>query len=159
MNIVAASVSQRRRFPLPHTVDRQDGRFFKRGDEEGARRMRGVMIGEQDLPLVPQLPLDGLRDPHLLFQPHRHRLKIGEVAEGKRGERCEEDPFKLDEGLVIERHVVQVGDGYPRLPETGVNGVRREAGVVTFSGKAFLLGRCDQRSVLHQRRRSIVVEA
>ncbi len=158
-DVGAASVSHCRRLPLPHTVNGQDGSFFKRRDKEGACRMSDVMIGKQDLPLIPQLPLDGLRDPHLLLQPNRERLQIGTITKGKRSERCEENPFKLDKGLVIEGHRVEVGDGNTRLPETGMNGVRRKPGIVASPGKPFLLGRCNQPSVLYQRRRSVVVEA
>ena len=65
----AAAHAPRRGGPFAHAIQRQDGGRLKRRGEERRRRVGLVMLGKQDLAVIPGVLLDGVLHPELLLEP------------------------------------------------------------------------------------------
>src|SRR5688500_6334269 len=103
LQLVAASNAIGGGGPFADTIHGEDRRFLERAGEEGARRVRLVMLGVEKVPLEPaecvtKLPVGE----ELFLYPQRSSLE--ERAESAR---CDteislENPLELEERLVIE---------------------------------------------------------
>src|SRR5262249_51280697 len=141
--------------PLADPVHREHHRFGERRSEERAGRVAQVMLAEEyaRAPVdvgreSPQLPHQVRLLEQLLAAPHRHRhAERTEPGGGERQVRLEET-LELEEGLVVERDMVDLGRTDLRRLQTVFDGVMREARVVLLPGEALLLGRRDDPAVL-----------
>ena len=94
----------------------------------------------------------------LLLDPDRQGVPERREATRREGEVGLEQALELQERLVVEGDVIDVlGRDSGRL-EAIARGVDREAGIVLLAREAFLLRRCDDLSIHHQRRRRVVIE-
>jgi len=145
--------------PLADAVDREDRRLLERGAEETGRRVGEVVVGVEDLPLVAGLLPDHRRDMHLLPEPYRHRRDKRPVGARPGGEVGEDEPLHLDERLLVEDDVVEVGHPHAAEFQAEIDRLLREARVVLLPAESLLLHRRDDPSVQTEGRRGVVVEA
>ena len=151
--------------PLADPVHGQDHRVPKGRRVERARRVRLMVLGKQQfgVPIhvrgeASQFPAQQVLLKQLLLDPNRYRH--GEGTEAPRRE-CHvgfEEPFELEERLVVEGNpvnVVECDAGFIETPSDGVGGIAR---VVFLAREAFLLRRGHDAPVLHQGRGAVVVE-
>ena len=123
---VAAAEADRGRRPLPHAVHREDGRLLERRRVERRRRVRLVVLGEEDPAREAQLLADALGHPEPVRHPERHRLQErGEAARRVLEIRLEE-PLELQERLVVEGDVVERSAVEPARREAVARRVVRE---------------------------------
>ena len=157
--VLAAPDAVRGGRPLADPVHGQHGRLGERRREERARGMRLVMLREEDLAAESlQLVQDQPPGEELVAQPHRHRGDELRQPAGRHAEILLEQPLELEQGLVVEADVVEVGGGESGRLEAVRDGVARESGVMLLAGEALLLRRGDDLTVAHQTGRRIVVE-
>src|SRR5690606_25871972 len=99
-----------------------------------------------------------LRDPHLLFGPHRQRpAKLREAAR-REGEPGLEEPVELGEWLVVERDEVELRGVDARLAQAIRDGVGREGRVVLLPREALFLRRREELTVADEAGGAVVVE-
>jgi hypothetical protein len=100
------------------------------------------MLGEHEAPPVFGQPLAQLAsEVELLFQPLRHALQERAEAGRSEGDVGREQPVELQDGLVVEADVVDLGRRKARLRQAVVDGARRKAGVVFDAAEPLFLGR------------------
>jgi hypothetical protein len=123
-----------------------------------------VMLREQKLALPIESAIEGLQlvaqEPlleQLLLQPERDRHAEGTKAPGSECKSFEQ-PFELEERLVVERDMIDVGEADAGLGQAIGDGVMRETGIVLLAGEALLLGGGDDLSVDDQCRGTVVIE-
>src|SRR5262249_44760965 len=108
LDLIAATVSPRRRCPLPNPVQRDDGRALERRREEGAGRVRFVVTAPTDLLLPSEALPQRVRDPSLARDPLRNgSLKWLESAR-RFIERGLEEALELQKRGVIKADDVDV---------------------------------------------------
>ena len=116
--------------PLADAVDGQDGGLLERRRVEGAGGVGLVVLGEEE-PLPVGSP-EGFRhrprEEQLFSDPERQRLDERREPGGRVGQIRLEEPFKLEQGLVVEADPVQVGGGEASLGQATGDGFRRERG-------------------------------
>jgi hypothetical protein len=125
-----------------------------------------VMLAEQQ-PLVPVevgLPVLHLIAQQrlleqLLLQPQRHGHAEGLEAARRVGEVGLEQALELQERLVVEGDVVDVGQLDAGLVEAVLHGVLREARIVLLAREALLLRGADEMAVLDQRGGAVMIES
>ena len=165
LEAVALAVAQRRGRPLADAIHGQDGGFLERRGKERRGGMALVMLAEQQalLPVEVRLPAlhlvaqQGLLE-ELLLQPQRHGHAEGIEAARGVGEVGLEQAFELQERLVVEGDVVDVGQLDAGTIEAELHGILRKARIVLLAGEALLLGGAHQMAILDQRRRAVVIE-
>src|SRR5438552_16241149 len=107
LEVAAAAHAERRRGPLADAVDREDRGLLEGGREERARRVRLVMLGVQDLPLVPEGAADLVAEEELFFHPQwACHPELREPA-GRDAEVGLQHALELEAGLVIEADICQ----------------------------------------------------
>ena len=160
LDAVAPPGPERGGGPLADAVHREDGGFVERGRKERARRVRLVVLGEDDLPLVASSePLrDGARQVELLLRPQRHELQERPEAARRVRQVGLQQALELQERLVVEADVVELLGRDAGLVEAVADGVDRERVVVLAAGEPLLLRRRDDVAVDDERRRRVVVE-
>ena len=124
-----------------------------------------VMLGEQQ----PGLPVECRHDPpqlvaqeqlleQLLLQPDRQRLAEGAKAGRREGEVGLEQALELEEGLVVERDIVDAVDAVADARQAVLDRPAGEAGIVAAAREALLLGSGDDAAILDERRGAVVLE-
>ncbi len=144
--------------PLARAVEGEHRRLLEGRAVEARRRVAHVVVREQQLaPGDAQLLEDQAAYPELLLHPGQHGLAedLHAAREGREGR--EQQALELDEGLLVEHHVVDLLDRDARLAQAEGDGLLGVARVVLAAGEALLLGRRDDHAVLDQRRRAVVV--
>jgi hypothetical protein len=144
--------------PLAGAVDGEDRRVVVRRGEVARRRVRHVVVGEDDLLRVdPELLLQQVLHPQLLREPGVHRLAEDGPRSRERRERGGEDALELDDRLLVEDDQVEVVRGDAGALQAELDRELREARIVLHPAEAlFFRGREDD-AVLHDRRRRVVV--
>ena len=110
---MALAQSHRRGGPLPHAVHGENHRLLEGGGEERAGRMALMMLGEEE----PMAPVDAPGQlaqfldeqallEELLAAPKRHGHAERAEAGGGEGHVRLEQPLELEEGLVVEGHMI-----------------------------------------------------
>ena len=134
LQAVALAIAQRRGRPFADPVHRQDGGFLERRGEERRRRVTLVMFAEQQarLPVEVGLPLLHLVAQQrlleqLLLQPQRHGHAERREPARRIGEIGLEQPLELQERLVVEGHIIDIGHLDAGTAETELHGLLREA--------------------------------
>jgi hypothetical protein len=149
--------------PLADPVQGQDRGLVERRRVVGARRVRLVVLGEEDLlgrsgAATLHGVLDLGRDPELLAQPERHRHHVRAQAAGDHRQVGLQDAVELEQRLVVEDHPVQRLAGRDAaLREAVAHRVEREARVVLLAGEPLLLSGGDDAAVHHQAGGRVVV--
>src|SRR5439155_12038390 len=77
---------------------------------------------------------------------------------GREGQVRLQEPFELDQRLVVEGDIAQVGEGDATFPETVLDRLRREPGIVLLPGETLLLRGGHDRTVSNETGRAIVVK-
>src|SRR5580704_12053311 len=95
----------------------------------------------------------------LLLQPQRHGHTERVEAARRVGEVGLEQTLELQERLVVESDVVDVGQLDAGRVQAVLHSVLREARIVLLAGEALLLRGADEMAVLDQRRRAVMVES
>ena len=161
LDAVAGTHTHGGRGPLPDAVEREDGGLVERRRIEGGRRMRAVVLREEEPPVLPEraqrLANEGF-DPHLRLQERRGGVHEHRAALGSHRQRGLHGAVQRANRVVIEDHGIQVGGFNQRLAEAVVDGVRREAGVVLPAGETLFLRGRDDLVVARDGRRGVVVE-
>jgi hypothetical protein len=158
--------AERGRRPFADAVHAEDRGLFERRREERRRGVALVMLAEQQalLPVEVGLPLLHLVAQQrlleqLLLQPQRHGHAEGVEAARREGEVGLEQPFELEERLVVEGDIVDVR----HLDAGGVEAVLHrllgEGRVVLLAREALFLRRAHQLAVLDQRRGTVMIES
>ena len=165
LELVALAPAQRRGGPFADAVHAQDGGLLVGRGEEGRGGVALVVFAEQQplLPVEVRLPLLHLVAQQrlleqLLLQPQRHGHAERIEAARRVGEVGLEQAFELQERLVVEGDVVDVGELDARRIEAVLHGVLGKARIVLLAGEALLLRRTDQMPILDQRRGAVVIE-
>ncbi len=70
-----------------------------------------------------------------------------------------QNPFKLDEGLVVKADIIQISDLDPRFLKAVLGGAFREISIMPFPGKSFFLGGGDYFSIADQTGGGVVVKS
>ncbi len=124
-----------------------------------------VMFAEQQpfLPIEVGLPLLHLIAQQrllkeLFLQPQRHGHAEGVEAARREGKVCLEQALELQERLVVESYVVDVGKLEAGRIQAVLHGVFRKARVVLLAREALLLGGTDQLTIRDQRGGAVMVE-
>ena len=157
---IAAAHPEARRRPLADAVNRQDRRLVERRREERAGRMRLVVLGKDEAPLIAaaerlaHLP----REMQLPLDPQRQRLPERSEPAGRVGEIGLEQPLELEQRLVVEGDVIELVGADSAALEAERDRLRREAVVVLPPGETLFLRGGHDVPVHDQRRRRIVVE-
>ena len=97
-------------------------------------------------------------DPEFVVEPGDHRLAEDSPGIGIRAERGHEDALELDQRLLVEDHIVEVGALDLRLPETEVDRALRVSEVMLLAREALFFGGGDQHAVAQQGGGGVVVE-
>jgi hypothetical protein len=124
-----------------------------------------VVFGEEQ-PVVPvefrrvglQFLLDQAFLEQLFLEPDGHRHAEGFEAARGQGDIGFEQPFELQEGLVVEGDEIDIAERRARFLQAIGHGVMGEARIVFLAGEALFLGRGHDTAVLDQRRRAVVIE-
>ena len=165
LQMVAAAEADRRGRPLADPVHGEDDRLLEQRREESGRGVTLVVLREQELALPIEVGIEGaqlvaqeLLLEQLLLQPERDRHAKGTEAPGGECKIGFEQPFELEERLVVERDMIDVGEADAGLGQAIGDGVMRETGIVLLAGEALLLGGGDDLSVDDQCRGTVVIE-
>ena len=160
LETAAPPVADRRGGPLPDRVEGQDRRLFVRRREEGARRVRLVMLGEDD-PAPEGVSERGADHPgkvELTLGPLGQRFpEHGEARRGVPRKRIEQ-PLELDERFLVERYNVEFFRADTRSLQTILHGPGREVRILLFSGEPLLLGCRHDLSVAEKSRGGVMVK-
>jgi len=157
--------ADRRRRPLADAVESEHRGLLERGRVEGARRVRLVMLGEEDVRRLGEAAalqrlVDVRRNPQLLAQPDRDRLHRRAQAARRHGQIGLQDAVELEQRLVVEDHAAQIGAvGDAAFGEAVAHGVVGEPFVVLLAREALFLRRGDDPPFVDQAGRRIVVIA
>ena len=149
--------------PLPHPVHRQDGCPLEGRRKKRAGRMRLVVLRKIHLwplpdPRLFQRHLDVQRYPQLLPQPQRHRHHEGLQPLRRHAQIGFQDPVELGDGLVVERHGIQLAGFHASFRQAILHRIQRESRIVLLACEALLLGGRDDPPVANQGRGGIMVE-
>ena len=166
LQMVAAAEADRGRGPFADPVHGQHHRLLERRGEEGARGMALMMLGEQQ-PVRPievgsvslELPAQQVLLEQLLLEPERDGHAERRKAPGREGEIALQQPLELEEGLVVERHIIHLAQADPGRLEAIGDGRAGEARIVLPAAETLLLGGGNDQAVLDERRRAVVVES
>ena len=163
IDLVAVAHTDAARRPLPHAVERQDGRVFERGREERAGGVALVVLGEPHIlrhrgPDALQTPLDLVGDPELLARPRGHGRGEGANALRPDAQVRLQQPDERGDGLVVVHDRVDTVATDVAALQTVRDRVLRERGVVLLPGEPLLLRRGHELAVDDQCRRRVVVE-
>src|SRR5690606_1168969 len=106
----------------------QDRGGFKWGGEEGAGGMRFVMLGEDELlAIVPAKVFSHLaRQVELAAEPNGHRLGERNEARGSIRQVGFQQPLELEQRLVVETDVVDVGGSQAGFLQAELHGPARK---------------------------------
>ena len=108
LDLIASTYSQGRRGPLTDTVHGEDGSFLERGGEEGARRVRFVVLRVEKRALIVQLLTDLPVHEELFLDPEWTGFEKGPEPQWGHMEIGLEDAFELEQGLVVEPYEGEV---------------------------------------------------
>src|ERR1017187_2162644 len=130
--LVAFALAERRRAPLPHSVDGQDRRRLEGARKEGAGGVALVVIGKDKTRLARDVEALAQRPAHvkLILQPQRHREAEAPEAGGRVSKISLQQPVKLRQRLVIKSNAVQVLRLKSGLGEAVSDGAGGKAGVM-----------------------------
>ena len=124
-----------------------------------------MVLGEAQLVLGRQRRVDLLQRLYeqvalkqLLADPQRHRLAERGEAARREGEVGLDQPLELEERLLVEDDLVDRRAVAARGLQAIAQRMRRKPGVVLDAGEALLLRRGDDRPVLDDRSRAVVIE-
>jgi len=92
--------------------------------------MRQMMGGKKNIALVAKLLADGIPHEQLLFEPGRHLGQKRQVAVGRRRQVGHQQPFKLDERLVVKGDIVHLVYSNASFPKTILHRMPGETGIV-----------------------------
>ena len=150
--------------PLAHAVEGQHGRLLEGRGVEGRRRVRLVVLGEEDLPgladaALLQRVLDLGRDPQLLAQPEGHGHDVRAQPLGDDREIGLEDAVELEQRLVVEDDPVELPLAHAPLRQAVADGVEGELVVMLLAGEPLFLGGGDDAPAVDQAGGRIVVVA
>ena len=160
MYVVVLAHPHRGGGPFPHTIDGENRRLRERRWEERARRVRFVVLGEQQVPI--EIAANRVEDHPVLVElfldPQRAGHEKGPKPLGSDAQVSFKNSLKLDERLVVEADVVKIRRGDAGPVEAEVHRVFRERGVPLLSRKALLRARGDDLTISYQTGSTIVVE-
>ena len=160
LDVGAAAAAGGGRRPLPHPVHGQQRRLLERRAEERAGRMGQVMLGEENaVARDPDLLGDAPGDPQLVDEPGRHRVLEHPRAARERAHRGRQDALELQERLLEEDDIAEIGCIDAGLGHDVADGVRRELRVMLAAREAFLLGGGHELTIPQQRGGGVVKEA
>jgi len=128
--------------PLPHSVEREDGRVGEGRAVERAGGMGHVMVDEEDLRGgQAEVFLQVGFDPELLIEPVDHGLSKRAPGPWKCCQRTLQYPFKLHKGFLVKNNIVKVCGLDAGLVQTELDGQGRVAFVLLDPAEPFFL-RC-----------------
>jgi hypothetical protein len=144
--------------PLADAVGGEDGRFPRGSGEERGRRVRLVVLGEEDLPgRHAELRGDDSLDPQLLAEEVAHRLREAAGGTGEAAQGHGQHPLELQHRLLVEDDGVEILGIELRVLEAEIDGGERERGVVLAPGEALFLDGADGDAVDDEGRGGVVV--
>ena len=158
-DIVAASYAHGGGGPLPNAVHGENRGLFEGRRKKRTCRMRLVVLGVPDFPLVSsQCPADVPLHKELLLHPQR--TGHAERSEALRGDTQVgfENALELEQRLVVEADVREVGGLDARRRETMGDGLTGKRGVSLLATEALFLRRGHDLAVGQQARRTVVIE-
>ena len=145
--------------PFSNTIQRENGRLFKRRWKKSAGCVRLMMVEKYDASSVLRNSLlDFGRYVKLLFQPKGQRLSKRKVS--LRGE-CQigfDQPFEFGKWFVIEPHIVQLLCRDPRLMQTEIDCMFWKRRIMFLSREPLFLGCRNDLTIHHQRSSRIMIE-
>ena len=120
-----------------------------------------VVLGKDDafLELIFKSRLDDPRQVQFLPHPEWHGHDEGSESCWSVGQVGFQQPFKFEQGLVVEAHVVEITGFQAGLSKTEIDSVFRETVVVFFSGKSLFLGRGNDLTVNQEGRGRVVIKS
>src|SRR5712691_3416969 len=144
---------------ITEAVDRHHGRFLERRYIEDRREMRQVVLDVVEC-AAKTLARKGLAE------KVRNALPLAPVAQplaqqgdtGRMDEQMADPPEEIGAAVLIDRHVVDVGQAQARLAQAIADGFARESSPMLDATKPLLLGRRDKQAVAHERGRRIAVK-
>ena len=159
--------------PFADTVDGQHRRRLEGRGVKGAGRMALMMLGKQQsalevLHLDPgvgvcgdlfQLLAQEAFLEQLLLHPDRHGGAERLEAFRREGEIGLQEALELQERLVVERDMVDLGQRQPAFRQAVAHRLVRKAAVMLDPGEALLLRRRDDPAVHHQGGRAVVIKS
>ncbi len=157
---VAAAGAEAGGRPLADAVEREDRGLVERGRIERAGGVREVMLGEDDLLLVGVLRPRRISAGTNSFSRIQTGMAVGERAKAARrvGEIRLDQPIELQQRLVVEADVVDVGGRQPCRAQAVVDRLHGKPFIVFLAGEALFLRRGDHIAVDEQRGRGVVIE-
>ena len=158
--------ARRGRAPLADAVERQHQRLLERGGVEGGGRVAQVVLGKQQLgrPVMAgldarELPGEAVLLEQLLLDPQRHRHLEGAKAARRERHVGLEQPLELQERLVVEGDVVELGSFEVALrPGSSSPRWSGKRGVVLPAREALLLRRRHDLAVDDEGGRTVMIE-
>src|SRR2546428_10314187 len=115
-----------------------------------------MVLPVQDLPLVAERVAQLAIHVELVLEPQRPGLEERRKPTGRDAQVGLENALELEERLVVEADIVQVGNGDSAGLETVLHGVRGKGGVPLLASESLFLGGSDDLAVAQQARRAIV---
>jgi hypothetical protein len=144
--------------PLTNPIDRENSRVLVWRWIEGGPCVALMVLSEKYLTFVSELTLDRIRDPKLVFEPHRKRSRVrGEPL----GSGCKvglQEALKLEDRLIVESDVINVVDRQSLRLQTVLGRVLRKLWVMLLPGPPLLLRGGDDLPVSNETSRAIVIE-
>jgi hypothetical protein len=146
--------------PFADAIDGQDRGFVVRRAEEGAGRVRQVMLAEQDLlGRDAESFLDQLLDPELVAEPGDHRFAEQWVRARNLLKAREQQPLELDERLLEEHYIIEIARRELARSQAELDRIARELVVVFLPREPLFFGRGEHLPIPQQRGRGVVEEA
>src|SRR5919204_1971371 len=139
LDVVATPDAEGRRGPFTDAIDRQNCRLLKGGREERAGSMRLVMLGVQNLAIVVEGTPNLAVLEQLFFHPRRPRESKLVESSRRDAKIGFQNPFELEQWLVVEADVGQVCSANPGRLEAIANSVRGERRVALLPSETLFL--------------------
>src|SRR5262249_52379978 len=128
------------------------------GGEKHGRRVRCVMVGEEDL-VARHAEMRGndAANPDLLAQRVLDRVRKRSPRTRERAQRAGQDPLELQHAAFVEHDGIEVGWLELRVLEAPLDGLKRKAGVILLPGKTLFLNRADRHAGGDEARGGVVM--
>ena len=160
LELAASADADGGRRPLTNAVHGQNCSLFERGREEGARRMRLVVLGIEKVAFVAaqRIPQRAI-GVEFLLDPERPSLEEGAEALGSGADVRLEDALELEQRLVVEADERKVLRPDAALLQAELDGAGGEVGVSLLAREPLLRGRRDDPAILYEAGGAVVVES
>ncbi len=128
--MIAFTYPEARSSPFSHSVHGEERGSFERRRKERARCMSFVMFRKIDFPFISQALADQIRNVQLLLQPEWHGHEERCPTPRSKGQIRFQESLKLEDGLVVEYDIVQIGRCDTGLRQAPRHGFVRKTMVV-----------------------------